>query len=876
MVYRKPSESWPWAPLVEGARDTDWPHVCAHAADLLVPVLGYIRRPPDGLIKAALGHPALVAALAANKNLADWGEDIVDEVTAAALEQVDDRMVVRLVRNPATSRRLDVCARVAASGSLHAVLHGYDLKPAASGSLHPVLRADDVPWTLRTRRVLFAAATRFDVNDRLVSTLMRTIETARPLVVSPRPDLVHQVLAVHGPLLTEEEQLRAVLSIWQHGGGAAAVAALDTAGLRPDVREVVAEVDIDVLRVALAQAKGTCGAIRELRDPDTHDHADRLSIRDRLDWYTIRATDDHEPFNAPASAALAARPDCPRDFRLLLYARHPAATARQLLDTVPVDWDALRELDRLRPLGEEAAARAAGRRDCPEGLRITLLRRFPPAVATHTPAPTIALLKAATSDVVGAERDGASPGLHGIVGLLVSEGLASGAMSGQELLAVGRPAMAVLAATRHRPSLSVSERPGAGRSNTWPQFRARLAELVRARLGTDVATWRALAAQITTFPGTIPELLNAVAPITPPPHTATTLAPEAAVILPPTGSDAWEAFLSVLGAALDGTRTALWPHLDDVTLRALIAGEPEAAEWAALAATPGRVREAWLEGIPSGMKPGPLRELDACATPEEHRSRWSHQSRWFRQRIRGRVPQLRMFLDVWDRFGAEAVAELLGEREVRQDYRTTCDHVAGLLSREDGVEALRTEVTRGEVPEAQIEAWRTRRDLATLVEETHTWHWRALLREHLDRPFPPTTVWWMAKAYERPGLLLQEAAGILPKGVCSAYTRLMAGEPPEKVLAAHAADEPRRKNGKWVTRAVRAGKVTWDQALEHAHPAAEVLRQVYEGFHAAPRELVELMRDTIKDDADAWIRAARLLPDFQGSVADLLRTAAKT
>ncbi|MFC4008860.1 hypothetical protein ACFOY2_16635 [Nonomuraea purpurea] len=864
MVYRKTSESWPWAPLVEGARDTDWPHVCAHAAHLLVPVLGYIRRPPDGLIKAALGHPALVAALASNNNLADWGEDIVDEVTAAALEQVDDRMVARLVRNPATSRRLDVCARVAASGSVHAVLHGYDLKMAASGSLH--LRADDVPWTLRTRRVLFAAATRFDANEQVVATLMRTVETARPLVVSPRPDLVHQVLDTYGPLLTEEEQLRAVLSIWRHGGGAAAVAALDTTGLRPDVREVVAEVDIDVLRVALAQAKGTCGAIRELRDPDTRDHADRLSIRERLDWYTIRATDDHEPFNAPASAALAARPDCPRDFRLLLYARHLAATARRLLDTVPVDWDALRELDRLRPLGEEAAARAAARRDCPEGLRITLLRRFPQAVATHTSAPTIALLKAATPEMAGAERDDGSPGLHDIVGLLAGEGLASGTMSGEELLAVGRPAVAVLAATRHRPRLPVSERPGAGRSNTWPQFRARLAERVSARLGTDVAAWRALAAQITTFPGTIPELLNAVAPTTP--------APEAAVILPPTGSDAWEAFLSMLGAAPDGTRTALWPHLDDVTLRALIAGEPEAAEWAALAATPGRVREAWLEGIPSGVKPGPLRELDACATPQEHRSRWSHQSRWFRQRIRGRVPQLRMFLDVWDRFGAEAVAELLGERKVRQDCRTTGDHVAGLLSREDGVEALRTEVTRGETPEAQIEAWRTRRDLATLVEETHSWHWRALLREHLDRPFPPTTVWWMAKAYERPGSLLQEAARILPKGVCSAYTRLMAGEHPEKVLIAHAADEPRRKNDKWVTGAVRAGKVTWDQALEHAHPAAEVLRQVYEELHAAPRELIELMRDTVKDDADAWIRAARLLPDFQGSVADLLRTAA--
>ncbi|MEU6721869.1 hypothetical protein ABZ897_61430 [Nonomuraea sp. NPDC046802] len=877
-----PRGSYSLAPLIEAAELTGWPRICREAPELVAPVLSSGRRLPDEFIDAALacGNRDLAAALVVNKSLAAR-EDLIDRIATAGLAHLDDAMVRPLLLSPVTGGRPDVLERVAATGSVQAVHLVYD---------------KHVRWTPRLRRVLFAAATWLASDSKPVEWLLKRVETARPLVVAPAPALVRRVLSIHGAMLTEEEQLRALWSLWLYGNAATAFTGIETTGLCPSVDEVVSTADPGLLQEALARAEGTDGAIDELNDPGAGDLADRLSIREHLDWAAVHAADARQAFGEAASAALAARRDCPDDLRAALYARHPAATVRQFFGAPQVAWEALRALDSRRPLDKDAADLAAARRDCPDEFRADLLRRFPMIVANATIAPSTALLHAATGAAASyasaeterswtfteAERSHASVATEpshapteteppsfghrgavsrGAMALLVRHGLASGTLTGEDVLTIGCPAATVLAATRDRPRLPREHRTGAHAPNTWPRFRALLTELVATTLGANPSAWQRLAARLPVFPGTIPELLEAAsAPVTGADEGV-------AVRLPTPGSEGWEAFLSLSDTAPAGTRTTLWPWLVEPDLRALIVEEPHIAEWSALAATTEEIRDAMLAGIAAAKHPAPQRELAACATAQTHRSRLRH------RRISGKIPQLRMFLDAWERFGPDAVTDLLNDPIILTDYLETRDHIAVLLARDDGLDALRAEVAEGESPRAQIEAWRRRKG-GTLAAETQAWHWPEILREHLDRPFPPDTVWWMARATGCPWPLWYEARTTLPKGVCAAYTQLLAGIQPEKVLTACAVGEPHRRPENWLREAVRAGKVTWAQALEHGHPATEILSQALRELRAAPPGLAELMRDTIKDDAGAWLRAVRLLPDFEGSVADLLRTAA--
>ncbi|MEO3868761.1 hypothetical protein ABGB18_08030 [Nonomuraea sp. B12E4] len=807
--------------LVETPTIEDWTRPLAGAADALEDVLRHSPRVPDGLLRDALAlrDPRFLAAVLGNKRLVDDPRTL-DRILELVLAGDIEPFAELLLRESAILGHAGVRERLTETG------HPKVLKEACGA-----------PWSWKLRRKAVAAGGGHV--DRLLNAAQQALEAKKP------------------ELMLVAEQLNALLAFHDHTKGLERLARVDAERLRPEVADVLRAVleagDGEILRAAAERAEGTEGLLTELYDEKTPgDHRRSLEWREPLDWTALTVAAREKPFGKKAAAAVTAHPGCPRDLRDLLYVKHAVVVAEH---TAHPDADLVKV--------------ACPRRSRPKAVR-TLVRRG------------------------------------------LGQGIGAAALATE-----AAPAVAVLEMMRASP-----EEEGPARRE-WEQFAGRLAVLVEQHLGADAGAWRSARALLPDFPGTIPELLSeaAAGPATGPWPEAADY-PESSAPSSLTGARA--AFVTLLDAAGEGVHGALTPHLDVRTLHDLYrfcAWRPAWTEQALASAPGGAVSPVWILAGRPGLAAQDIERLMSVADPEVLTRLFWHEGGTDDQRVRilsteserlremappaglsadwrladlyactdlelfrrilnsvyvlGRLPQLRMFLHVWRTWGAEEVAAMLDTTPVTYSpYDGTRREIRELLGRADQQEVLaklEAETAGISTAEAQIAMWRNRRDRAAMMKETYAWHWPELLAEHHREPFHHDVIGLLRRVPDCPEELRREADTVLLSWECKVHGRLMAGVPAEKVLAEFEVDA----NFQWLATAVAKGHLTWEQALEHGHPADMVLRRIAQsgrsngGYDA----LTALVRDTLKDNPDAWLLAVSMLPGFTGSVAELLRTA---
>ncbi|NUW40202.1 hypothetical protein [Nonomuraea rhodomycinica] len=724
-------------------------------------------------------------------------------------------------------------------------------------------------WPLRARRTILAAprGAGWTGPEGVLADLLQLDPLALPAaVVCPLPDAARTCLERAGDTLSRAEQLRALLTLHDHDGGRAALELVaDAGGLRPEVEEVVREAlaDVGALREAVERAEGTGGLIEELYDDRQEQRREEhLALRDRVDWTAVAAAAANRPFDEKATALLIARPDFPDELRTAWYQERSVLVATHAARVDP-------KLFLLSPGGPRAAKATA---------------------------------------------------------VLVRRGLDEG-LTAARTLESARPAAAVLEAVRQPPE---------GAAPAWKDLAALLAVLVRERLGEDVEAWRSARALLSRFGGTVPELLDRAATTATKatggwPGGAGMPASERSSAV--TGARA--AFLTLLDAAPTATHAALLPHLDDRTVCDLFGHGRWRTEWIDLALTArqpryvqvlanrasftadavemlmrlddpavnarlfrrtgvtapqrerllsGRpLREGATEPLP--LDPALIRELMGrtsgwrgrdpvdCADVELQRHILRH------VRVRGIVPQLRMMLNLWERHGADAVAALLKNEPVavahtrkviRREVRKTVTTLLAGKDRDAALAELRAQVAEGETAAWQIAALREQYfSGAELFREAHHWHWAELLAEHARHPLAPVALAGLSNIPECPPEIRDESEAI---GDWST---------PEKVLLLQAEGRTPREivsmvdltgdRGSWLLQAVRREELTWEDVLEHARPAPRVLAAWGDRMRTP---LAPLVRAHLDRGPQAWVLALRMLPEFTGSVAELVRTAA--
>ena len=166
-----------------------------------------------------------------------------------------------------------------------------------------------------------------------------------------------------------------------------------------------------------------------------------------------------------------------------------------------------------------------------------------------------------------------------------------------------------------------------------------------------------------------------------------------------------------------------------------------------------------------------------------------------------------------------------------------------------------------------------RTDHANLFRESHHWHWDRLLAEHRREPFPDVVVGMMARSRGCPPEFREAGRNVLFWWQSAREAALAKGAAVEEVLAGSAVTGG-GYDTEWIARVVAAGRVSWDQLLRHVHPARFVLgAEVSEHAGARHAALSALITECVNGNADAFALAMRMLPDFPGSVHELLRTA---
>ncbi|OKI84553.1 hypothetical protein [Micromonospora sp. CB01531] len=731
---------------------------------------------------------------------------------------------------------IEVMARsVDPTGDRHADLRQ---RLAATGNAEVASRAISF-WGLRDRRAVFAAGRPDDPAwAGLVTTMLAVTKPdgVRATVVSPFPGLITHAFAVAGEELTRAELLRGLLSIVDVG------ASLDDPVLLSIAERAGTSLGIDRASLArlVAEAEGTAGAIEELRDGAD---VEQLGLRSELDWDQILAAHGCEPFGEEATILLAGRPDCPEGVHLALFATHPLAVVTAARPSVVL---------LAAPLPARHSTAVAK-------------RRADEAVKAGLPAD--ALLRAS-------------------------------------------PAPAVLEALhRHRVVLE--------------ELRA----LVGDRLGADVGRWRVLRARLKGYRGSSVDLLTEE-PAGRPPTAWPDAKPIPDVCERKTVNGVRAAFLALLDAAPTDTHLALFDHVDDHTIFDLLSRGQWRDEWldAALASPNPALRRSL--STRRDLDAAAIDRLATCDDPVVNNQlfratnlSWHLRKRILSQRpfadagslpldpalrehllayqggsglspyhardaidcvdldlqlhipryrlVYGEIPQLRLVVNLWRRHGRAAVDELLAVTNGPATFQgrllssAVIKRVTGpdpeMLSR------LEDEVTRGETVAAQLALLRgvTGPSSASL-RETHDWNWKAIRDEHAERPFPDDI---LAALCTRPGC---------PQWFRTAFATtleagLSRGEPPADLLAQILVDR------ETVPKLIAAGRLSWSDVFAHGRPAAQALTMLTfvkdEGQQEGLAALRLAIESTVDGNPEAWVLAAHMLPDFAGSVAELLFTA---
>ncbi|MGW9206021.1 hypothetical protein ACWGR4_03385 [Embleya sp. NPDC055664] len=239
---------------------------------------------------------------------------------------------------------------------------------------------------------------------------------------------------------------------------------------------------------------------------------------------------------------------------------------------------------------------------------------------------------------------------------------------------------------------------------------------------------------------------------------------------------------------------------------------------------------------------------------------------------------LRGLLSLWEAQGRGA---LLDPRLRSLLHRSSTARLARrwALNAPDGLARLRAETLRREHPDERVAAIRERPERA--ARHVPDAFWPAAVAAHEREPLPRAALVLLARHASCPAELLRAAAAVDDRSA----VELAAGVR-EHALAALAGPLPptsreARLGLCWFGNALADDVLSVREFVERGHPAARLLEAVADlsgvfpdGHAEASAVLAEHARATIAGDPEAWAVAVMLLPDFSGTVPELLATAA--
>ncbi|GCE01000.1 hypothetical protein [Embleya hyalina] len=244
----------------------------------------------------------------------------------------------------------------------------------------------------------------------------------------------------------------------------------------------------------------------------------------------------------------------------------------------------------------------------------------------------------------------------------------------------------------------------------------------------------------------------------------------------------------------------------------------------------------------------------------------------------GPAGMLRGLLSLWEAQGRGA---LLDPRLRSTLRRTPATRQARrwALDAPDGLARLRAETLRHEQPDELVAAIRERPARAARHVPDSFWPAAVAADEH--DPLPRAALVLLARHRSCPAELLRRAADVDAR----LAVELAAGSR-EQALAALAGPLPptsrqARLGLGWFANALADDVLSIAEFVELGHPAERLLEALADlsgvlpdGHAEASAMIAEHARATVADNPEAWAVAVMLLPDFSGTVPELLTTAA--
>ncbi|WP_406291490.1 hypothetical protein [Embleya sp. NBC_00896] len=855
-----------------------------------------LRRDPSGFVEAVRYAP-------------DVPRPLAEAVIAVGGEWIGllARNFDALAENPDLRRRLAGTGHPLVARAVFENIWGAWL-PAELRLLLAAADPADAGWKPRLARIRALTKTRSkDEHERCDA-----VTVLRATVVAPFPQLVRTALAAPDTL-DRAEQLRGLLSLYTHGGSVALRAAVADPEIAHELRrhdgaELAARALADpdggpeALRDAVATAEGTPGGL-------TESYVDPWN---RLDWPALMAAHADRPLASGLIEGLLTREDCPPEAFASLGAAHP---------------EPLRILEQLRHRPAPAALleviRPSGMGMGLDILLATLDRSLGRTVTgddlLHVVRPASLVLEAAQGVRDPAQRQGREWERFGSrLADLVAESLGADIAAWRMLRSMlkeypGSVADLVKEAatrtvrerTEHREDGSGSDRSGDDGPPSWPDGRAGVPSLtgpwmvLKKERAAFVALLNAAATPVQR------ELLRHVDDETAsdllalgewrPDWTAWARAGE------PGGRERVliarhqmcrqvvvrdQMATGLPSRPLPADAAAELARLDDPAINAALIYQPN---------LPRDLRDAVLAGVPlgPGAKPGGRLPLSAELRGEllSEPTRWEHllpvfgtgDTRLTAQCLasgwaeRSPTLQLRMLLGLWERNGPELL-----DREHRRWLPKSVDDdvrslVTELLSKQDAdaaLERLRAATTEGESTRGLLTRFRTSgSDLNIIRAEGFELDWEQLYDAFQRGRLDPGRAHELASddqclvhLRDRPWVRLNRAQR-------KAVDALNQGQSPATVLANNPLPARGRGDAGWITEALALTPLTPVDVIRHARPAVAALRAVaLEGV--VRQELESLVRKHLTGQPAGWALACRLLPDFPGTLPELLSTIA--
>lgn len=850
---------------------------------------------PD--LMARLREEAM-ALMAGREPLPDY---LVDEMFATG----DAEMIWALSGCPLTHEREPVLLRLAALGytALGPRLYrGYgDRRKLRAAVLEGAKRnLDDPDW---------------HEPDGLVEYLLNTSgpDELRPALRAPFPRVVRHALKSVGYKADASEQLAACRAVLTYGGVTELAELAELPVLRPAVAELVRR----------AVAAPDPAAVLETA-PVAEDTADPAAPADPVDPADPAGSEPAPSIPALSGAALVDR-------------LREAKWAREDIPLDGVDWDLLLAEHRREPLPNGALLILAARRDCPDDLVLAAYQKSPQHLPAASPLPWRLLADSDWGDsyshfrlsklLLRGVQEGAYPvgrvlaeikPARAVLGSLpreeasVREALTGLVAELGEDFATWRALYSLMprfAGTSTELFAAAHEQSAKHRGKTWPrplapEYPVSAPEGARAvflqlyGLATEDVQL-ALAEHLDLR--TIQHLLA---------HRR----PSAALR---------DRFIALHGVSVLAGIASSWELPEDTIAQLLRHDDPEinAKLYIYTPLSPEQRRQilAGRRTDPdSGEGPLPLTEEVFAALRYSGRRHWllpaceAGDPRLARILL-GKVKlhtlagQLRLLERLWAQHGAEEVRALLDETEFPE--RRSKKHplpaathkiARSALESADGLAELREQLARAQSPAAQAAFLRAagegRRDqLATamerLAEETGpNLPWEELMAEHGREPLPDALLVELAKRDDLPGELRVDVRLAEVRLGHNAHPHRLTGPRPTALELLRHHQLPQYFRQEWLDKAVSYGQLSLSEILHEARPAivAATYLSKYpanrpqeagaggtdEQFRRARREAVDLIASHLGKDPEAWAVALRLMPEFTGTLPELLTTTA--